>query len=131
MRRLGLVLSAAALAACVAVAPDRTPAPEPGHAKSRGHGPPPHAPAHGYRAKTPQGVNVVFDTQLGVYVVVDLPGSYWLDDRFFRRSSSGWTISASLDGPWQPCPSGDVPEGLQSGPGKSGKTKKGNGKNAN
>ena len=128
MRRLGIVLSAAVLAACVAVAPDRAPAP-PGHAKAHRHGPPPHAPAHGYRAKTPQGVNIVFDTQLGVYVVVDLPGSYWIDDRFFRKGSAGWTVSASVDGPWKACATADLPKGLQGGPGKSGKAKKANGKN--
>ncbi|MEX2205773.1 MAG: hypothetical protein WEF50_06045 [Myxococcota bacterium] len=127
MRKLAIVLSAAALAACVAVDSDRMPVPRPGPAKSQGHGPPPHAPAHGYRAKTPQGVNVVFDTQIGVYVVVDLPGSYWLDDRYYRKATSGWTVSASFDGPWQPCPTAELPKGLQGGasgkPGKSGKAK--------
>ena len=128
MRKLAIVLLAAALSACFVVAPDRAPAP--GHKHSRGHGPPPHAPAHGYRAKTPQGVNIVFDTQLGVYVVVDLPDRYWIDDRFFRKGSSGWTVSASLDGPWKACATADLPKGLQGGkPGKSGKAKKGNGNN--
>jgi hypothetical protein len=130
MRSLALVLSIVALSACVAVGSDRAPASSPGPAASKRHGPPPHAPAHGYRAKTPQGVNIVFDTQLGVYVVVDLPDRYWLDDRFFRKASSGWTVSTSLDGPWKACATVDLPKGLQGGPGKSGKAK-GNGKNAN
>jgi hypothetical protein len=132
MRKLAIVLSAAALAACVAVGSDPAPAPAraQGPAKSQGHGPPPHAPAHGYRAKTAQGVNVVFDTQIGVYVVVDLPGSYWLDERYYRKGTSGWTVSASFDGPWLACPTADLPKGLQGGaPGKPGKSGKAMGKN--
>ena len=126
MRKLTIALAAALLAACVAVAP----APGPGPAKSQGHGPPPHAPAHGYRAKTPQGVSVLFDTQIGVYVVVDVPGNYWLDDRYYRKQDANWVVSASVEGPWAPCPLGDLPKGLQAGakPGKSGKSKAKNGK---
>lgn len=132
MRKLAIVLSAVALASCVAVEPARTPAPAPGPAMSRGHGPPPHAPAHGYRAKTAQDVDVVFDTKLGVYVVVDVPGSYWVDDRYYRKGTSGWAVSASLQGPWAVCPLGDLPKGLQNGASKkNGKSKKGNGSNGN
>ncbi len=131
MRKLAVVLFAAVLAACVAVAPGRAPAPGPGAAKAKGHGPPPHAPAHGYRAKTPQGVDVVFDTQVGVYVVVELPGNYWLDDRYYRKGASGWVVSARVDGPWTVCPSGDLPKGLQSGAAKPGKSKKSKVNNGN
>jgi len=109
MQKLGIALAAAALAACIAVEPQATTGP----AKARGNGPPPHAPAHGYRAKTPQGVNIVFDTQVGVYVVVDLPGSYWLDDRYYRESAQGWLVGAGVDGPWAACASSDLPPGLR------------------
>lgn len=34
------------------------------------HGPSPHAPAHGYRAETPDGVELVFRSDLYVYVLV-------------------------------------------------------------
>ena len=132
MRKLAIGLVAAALAACVAVGSDPAPAPKPGPAKSQGHGPPPHAPAHGYRAKTQQGVDVVFDTQIGVYVVVSVPGNYWLDDRYYRKGSSGWTVSASFEGPWAVCPPGDLPKGLQEGASsKPGKSKKAKGNNGN
>jgi hypothetical protein len=130
MQRLAVALVAAALAACVAVAPGPAPSPANGPAKSRGHGPPPHAPAHGYRAKTPQGVEIVFDTALGVYVVVELPAHYWLDDRYYRRDAkSGWTVGVSLDGPWTACADADLPPGLRAGArrGKD-KGKNGNGK---
>lgn len=106
-----------ALAACVHVAPEARPAP------SRGHGPPPHAPAHGYRAKTPQGVDVVFDTGIGAYVVVDLPGVYWLDERYYRSGPEGWQVAVRSNGPWTVCADADLPPGL-----RKGKKGKGNGK---
>jgi len=123
IKRFAIAIVTAALAACIVAAPG--PAPRPGPAKSQGHGPPPHAPAHGYRAKTPQGVEIAFDTQIGVYVVVELPGNYWLDDRYYRKGASGWVVSGSFDGPWAVCPPGDLPAGLRSGASKPGKSKKG------
>lgn len=119
MRRFGTVVVAIAFSACVAVAP----APAPGPAKSHGHGPPSHAPAHGYRAKTPQGVEVSFDSGLGVYVVLAVPGQYWLDDRYYRRADAGWQISVGAQGPWQVCVTADLPIGLQREGSSNGKSK--------
>jgi hypothetical protein len=123
MRKLGIALIAAALAACIAVAPSPAPgpAPGPGPGKSQGHGPPPHAPAHGYRAKTQHGVEIVFDTGIGVYVAVDLPGLYWLDGRYYRKGTAGWQVSAGFDGPWAVCVTGDLPAGLRVENAKPGK----------
>ncbi len=125
MSWLGVVLVAAALAACIAVAPPSAPGP----GKSQGHGPPAHAPAHGYRAKTPQGVSISFDTGIGVYVAVDVPGLYWLDERYYRKGASGWQVSAYFAGPWAACAAGDLPTGLQSQDSKPGKSKQGKGNN--
>jgi hypothetical protein len=127
MRKLCIALGAAALAACVTAA---VPAPAPGPGKARGNGPPPHAPAHGYRAKTPQGVDVVFDTTLGVYVVLSVPGQYWLDERYYRKRSEGWFVGPGVEGPWTVCATADLPAGLRGNgsPGKGkGKAKNGNG----
>ncbi len=123
MRRLGIALAALALSGCFAVATSSGPGPgpAPGPGKSQGHGPPPHAPAHGYRAKTPQGVEVVFDTQVGVYVVINVPGSYWLDDRYYRKAPKGWLWSASFEGPWEVCVEANLPAGLRAGAAKNGK----------
>lgn len=52
-------------------------------------GPPPWAPAHGYRHKQP-GPELVFDPQIGVYVVVGFPDVYFYDDHYFRVVSSRW-----------------------------------------
>jgi len=127
MRKLLIAFAAAALSACVAAVPAPTAAPGP--ARSAGHGPPPWAPAHGYRAKTPQGVDVAFDSQLGVYVVLSVPDQYWLDQLYYRKRAEDWFVSPGLDGPWSTCAAADLPEGLRAGrtpPGQS-KAKKGNG----
>jgi len=74
-----------------------------------GHGPPPHAPAHGYRYKQQHAyahgggdVELVFDSGLGVYVVVSLPGTYYWNDVYLRLQGERWYAAAHLDGPWKP-----------------------------
>lgn len=69
---------------------------EPGY--SRG-GPPPHAPAHGYRHKQDR-YDLVFDSGLGVYVVLGKPDYYFWDNRYFRYHDGYWQFSADLDGRW-------------------------------
>ena len=69
--------------------------------RARGYGPPPHAPAHGYRHKHhASGVDLVFDSGLGVYVVAGL-GHYYYRDRFFRWHPDGWQLSRHPRGPWR------------------------------
>jgi len=81
---------------------------------SRGQGPPPHAPAHGYRARTPQGAEVVFDRELGVYVVVDPPGAYFWGDFYYRHGSGGrWERCDRLDGAWVGIVETSLPPGLR------------------
>ena len=89
-------------------------------------GPPPWAPAHGQRNKQPkhpkhskhpnqQGddAKLVFDTGLGVYLVVDLPDHYFFEGRYFRHHKGGWLVSAKLEGPWVVGKSKDLPPGLR------------------
>jgi hypothetical protein len=100
----------------------------PPHAEVR-HGPPPHAPAHGYRHKHPGpagSVDLVFDSGLGVYVVVGWPGYYWHHDHYYRFVEGTWMISTRLDAGWVSCSSGRVPPGLakkHAGHGHKGKGK--------
>ena len=97
-RALGLVL----LAAACATPPGPRPAPPPAE--------------RGFRAATPQGVELVWDARRRSYAVPNQPGTYWLDGRFFRGSAGNWEASARLDGPWQPCAPADLPEGLRAAP---------------
>jgi hypothetical protein len=98
-RRILLALAPAAgallLSACII---HQQPAPDV-VVVERGHGPPPHAPAHGYRYKH-DDVDLVFDSGMGVYVVVGWPDTYWQDGHYFRLHGSDWQVSARIAGPW-------------------------------
>lgn len=77
---------------------------------ARHGGPPPHAPAHGYRHKrNGDGVELVFDAGLGVYVVLGTRGTYWHGDRYLRWSGRRWSASHRLDGEWVVVASDTVP----------------------
>ena len=96
---------------------------ESGPAKSQGHGPPPHAPAHGYRAKTHEGVELVFRSDLGVYVVVGASDYYFHDGVFYHQDSIGWIVGKHVDGPWKNVSVSQLPPGLQSESKGKGKAK--------
>ena len=57
----------------------------------KGNGPPPHAPAHGYRHKHQHGVELVYSSELGVYVVVGFPNHYFSEGHYFRLIFSDQT----------------------------------------
>jgi hypothetical protein len=87
----------------------------PPHAPAYGYdrgGPPPHAPAHGYRFRHQRtGVDLVFDSGLGVYVVVGYP-YYYHRERFFRYYDGVWQASLRVDGGWIVVADREVPETL-------------------
>jgi len=79
------------------------------------HGPPPHAPAHGYRCKHRHGhddVELVYDSALQVYVVVGRSNHYFLDGYYFRVTDGGWYSCKAVTGPWVRCSKERVPPGL-------------------
>lgn len=90
----------------------------------RGNGPPPHAPAHGYRHKHIDGVELVYDSGRGVYVVVGLPDHYYCDGHFFRIRSAQWEMSLSTTHGWKPVYEDTIPPGLRSKDKNKGKWKK-------
>ncbi|HKC51307.1 MAG TPA: hypothetical protein VKF60_10985 [Myxococcota bacterium] len=95
-----LVIPLLAAACATPVAPAPTPAAAP-------------APAErGFRAATPQGVELFYDPHVRSYGVSGQPGVYWLDGRFFRRVGADWETSQALGGPWRACSRGELPEGL-------------------
>jgi hypothetical protein len=78
-------------------------------------GPPPHAPAHGYRKKHGKD-NVVlkYDAGIAVYVVKGHRDCYFNDGVYFRLSGSTWETSARIDGPWKVAVvDRDLPDGLK------------------
>jgi hypothetical protein len=73
-------------------------------------GPPPHAPAHGYRRKHPHDpVELVYDAEVRVYVVLGREAVYWDGRRYLRCSDGGWRVSAYIDGVWAAVSSDEVP----------------------
>ena len=98
-------------------------------------GPPAHAPAHGYKKKHhDDGPELVFDSGLGVYLVVGSANVYFDNDSYFRYSNGGWEFGVNLSGPWRTADYRHVPPGLHKKhgtvrPGSKGKGKgKGRGK---
>ncbi|UCG60009.1 MAG: hypothetical protein JSU70_10900 [Phycisphaerales bacterium] len=78
-----------------------------------GHGPPAHAQAHGYHRKHVAGVEVVYDSQRGIYVVVGFPNHYYCDGWFYRHSGTQWEVSLHATGGWRPAGAHPLPPGLQ------------------
>ena len=76
-------------------------------------GPPAHAPAHGYRRKHVHGVELVFDSGLGLYVVVGRTDHYYHDGYFFRFRSGIWERCPEPDGHWKVTSHNSLPIGLQ------------------
>ncbi len=81
---------------------------EPRH---EGYGPPPHAPAHGYRAKY-HGHDLMYDAGLGVYIVVGLPHIYFHDGLYYRFDHDEWYYSDRPDHGWKKSGKSKIPPGL-------------------
>ena len=79
-------------------------------AQAKRRGPPPHAPAHGYRHKHGDS-ELIFDTKLGVYIVLGHDHHYFDGSHYFRWVD-GWQVSKNLRGSWTTISTGDVPPGL-------------------
>ncbi len=75
-------------------------------------GPPPHAPAHGYRQKH-EGVALVFNSDLGLYVVDGHAGHYYYESHFYRVDEGVWQMSVHFEGPWKAVSRSKLPPGLQ------------------
>ena len=77
----------------------------------RSYGPPPHAPAHGYRAKY-QNHELVYDSRLGAYIVVGLPDYYFYDGHYYRHDHDSWYYSRYIDRDWHGYNERKLPPGL-------------------
>lgn len=75
-------------------------------------GPPPHAPAHGYRHKHHKH-DMIFDSGVGAYVVVGWAEHYFDNGVYFRYRDGRWQIGLSLEGgDWKDARDHEVPRGL-------------------
>lgn len=92
------------------------------------NGPPPHAPAHGYRHKH-HGHDLVYDSRLGVYIVVGIPEHYYFDGHYYRYNQDHWYISKDLDRGWKSYREKDLPRKFAEG--HKSRTKSHKGQNDN
>lgn len=76
-------------------------------------GPPAHAPAYGYRRKHVEGMELVFDSSLGLYVVVGFSDHYYNDGYFYRLRGGLWEMSKKPDIGWKVVSASSLPMGLQ------------------
>ena len=104
---LALVILLLVMASCSTVGVYQSPG------RRIGHGPPAHAKAHGYRRKQVAGVELIFDSGLGLYVVSGHPDHYYYDGHFYRLYGSVWEISLRPDGGWSCVSVKSLPRGLQ------------------
>ena len=79
--------------------------------------PPPHTPAHGWRRRHPDGVEIIYRSELGAYVVVGLDDAYYCDDVFYLWDSGRWLRAPHFTGPWLAVPTSEVPANLVRRPG--------------
>ena len=79
----------------------------------KGDGPPAHAPAHGYRRKHAAGMELVYDSGRGVYVVVGHSDHYYHDGYFYRLRGSLWEMSLKPDSGWKVVSGRSLPMGLK------------------
>ena len=86
-------------------------------------GPPPHAPAHGYRHKHgDDNVVLVYDSKLDVYVVSGHRDCYYTAGQYFRFVDGSWEWSVNINSGWKLVANySDVPSSLcaKHGKGKS------------
>lgn len=75
-------------------------------------GPPPQAPADGYRLRHPDGVVLVYDSGIGVYVVSGYTDVYYQGHWYYRLHRNSWHASRHIDGPWQRAITKQIPPGL-------------------
>jgi hypothetical protein len=77
------------------------------------HGPPPWAPAHGYRRKHAAGIDLIFDRNIGVYLITGHPRHYFYNGRFYRYRDNFWEASPYWAGPWGGIDLIGLPPGLR------------------
>jgi len=112
---LAAVVAAVLTPACTRTVVYQERNPKPVVVTDEHHGPPPHAPANGYRYKhSKDNVTLVYDAGIDVYVVSGYKDCYYSAGQYFRLVKSSWEWSVTIEGQWKVVShSSDVPSGLR------------------
>lgn len=128
MRILTTLVPVLLLSACdrtsttvvVAGGPKPAPLQAPPEAVEKPHphpgGPPPHAPAHGYRHKHSDGAELEYDSAVSAYAVAGMADHWFCDGWFFRWKDGVWQMGLKIDGDWKAAADASVPKGLYTRP---------------
>ncbi|MCF7825676.1 MAG: hypothetical protein K9N29_03415 [Candidatus Marinimicrobia bacterium] len=76
-------------------------------------GPPSHAPAHGYRKKNRHGMEMTFDSNLGIYIMMSYPSYYYWDGTYYRINNNQWESSKDVKKHWKKINKQKLPKGLK------------------
>lgn len=77
-------------------------------------GPPPHAPAYGYRYHHPNDrVLLIYDPALAIYRVSGHPSYYFRNGTYYRLRSGSWYTAPHFRGHWTAVNYPSIPSGLQ------------------
>ena len=85
--------------------------------------PPPHAPAHGYRHKHSDGVELVYQSTTGLYLVSGYSNYYFYNNKYLRLKDGLWEASVHFDRSLKPVSEKKLPPGLQKKKNKGKKRK--------
>lgn len=100
-----------AISACTAIiSHHRTARPVAGERHS---GPPPNAPAHGYRHQQSDGIQLVFESSIGVYIVSGYTEHYYYHGRYYRWNNDSWQVSSKVSRGWARASEKTIPPGLR------------------
>ena len=77
------------------------------------YGAPPDSPEHGYRYKQSDGIELIFDSGIGVYVVSGNSYEYYHQGIYYRWNNNSWEESPQINEGWAPAPEERVPPGLR------------------
>ena len=75
----------------------------------------PSAPAHADRHTERGRPDMIYDSRLGLYVVLGYPDHFHDGERYYRRLDGRWQRSAQLHEGWAEVRLGEVPQALLAG----------------
>jgi hypothetical protein len=75
--------------------------------------PPPHAPAHGHRYRHNHGVDLVFDSGIGAYIVLGFDDLFFFNNNYMRFYDGSWHHADRHDGRWLRTKDRHVPQKLR------------------